>query len=100
MTMESIDKIGDTKNVNKYIFHTNQKITKEGAEKSRRVDSGDFILSNSMSYGKPYIMKTTGYIHDGWFKLKLLDSSIQNTCTICYHQKTLQNNSIIWQTAL
>ena len=66
-------KIGDTKNVNKYIFHTNQKITKEGAEKSRRVDSGDFILSNSMSYGKPYIMKTTGYIHDGWFKLKLLE---------------------------
>ena len=66
-------KIGDTKNVNKYIFHTNQKITKEGAEKSRRVESGDFILSNSMSYGKPYIMKTTGYIHDGWFKLKLLE---------------------------
>lgn len=66
-------KIGDTKNVNKYIFDTNQKITKEGAEKSRRVDSGDFILSNSMSYGKPYIMKTTGYIHDGWFKLKFLD---------------------------
>ncbi len=24
-----------------------------------------------MSFGKPYIMKTTGYIHDGWFKLKL-----------------------------
>jgi type I restriction enzyme, S subunit len=66
-------KIGDTKNVNKYIFHTNQKITKEGAGKSRRVESGDFILSNSMSYGKPYIMKTTGYIHDGWFKLKLLE---------------------------
>ena len=23
-----------------------------------------------MSYGDPYIMKTTGYIHDGWFVLR------------------------------
>ena len=66
-------KIGDTKNIEKYIYKTNQKITKEGAEKSRFVEEGDFILSNSMSFGKPYIMKTQGYIHDGWFKLKLHD---------------------------
>ncbi len=66
-------KIGDTKNIEKYIYKTNQKITKEGAEKSRFVEEGDFILSNSMSFGKPYIVKTKGYIHDGWFKLKLHD---------------------------
>jgi len=66
-------KIGDTKNVDKYIYSTNQKITKEGAEKSRYVKEGDFILSNSMSFGKPYIMKTDGYIHDGWFLLRLYD---------------------------
>lgn len=66
-------KIGDTKNIEKYIYETNQKITKEGAEKSRFVEEGDFILSNSMSFGKPYILKTQGYIHDGWFKLKLHD---------------------------
>ncbi len=66
-------KIGDTKNIEKYIYRTNQKITIEGAKKSRFVEKGDFILSNSMSFGKPYIMKTTGYIHDGWFKLKLYD---------------------------
>ncbi|MFI3199243.1 MAG: restriction endonuclease subunit S, partial [Methylococcaceae bacterium] len=64
-------KIGDTKNVEKYIFTTRQKITKEGALKSRFVDIDDFILSNSMSFGKPYIMKTQGYIHDGWFVLRL-----------------------------
>ncbi len=64
-------KIGDTKGVNKYIYSTRQKITKEGAKKSRHVQAGDFILSNSMSYGKPYIMKTDGYIHDGWFVLRL-----------------------------
>ncbi|HIP21231.1 MAG TPA: restriction endonuclease subunit S [Sulfurimonas sp.] len=66
-------KIGDTKKVNKYIYTTNQKITKEGSEKSRYVKEGDFILSNSMSFGKPYIMKTDGYIHDGWFVLRLYE---------------------------
>lgn len=67
-------KIGDTKNVDKYIRSTKQKITREGAEKSRRVDPGDFILSNSMSFGKPYVMATSGYVHDGWFILRLLES--------------------------
>lgn len=64
-------KIGDTKNVEKYIYTTREKITKEGAQKSRYVKEGDFILSNSMSFGKPFIMKTDGYIHDGWFALRL-----------------------------
>ena len=64
-------KIGDTKNVDKFIYKTKQKITKEGAKRSRRVNSGDFILTNSMSYGKPYVMATDGYIHDGWFVLRL-----------------------------
>ena len=66
-------KIGDTKTVDKYIYSTKEKITKEGAEKSRYVKKGDFILSNSMSFGKPFIMKTDGYIHDGWFVLRLYD---------------------------
>ncbi|MBU4138548.1 MAG: restriction endonuclease subunit S, partial [Euryarchaeota archaeon] len=64
-------KIGDTKEVEKYIYTTEQKITPEGALNSRFVDVGDLILSNSMSFGKPYIMKTQGYIHDGWFVLRL-----------------------------
>jgi type I restriction enzyme, S subunit len=33
------------------------------------VNEGDFILSNSMSFGRPYIMKTSGCIHDGWLVL-------------------------------
>lgn len=66
-------KIGDTKGVDKYIFSTKEKITKEGALKSRYVKKGDFILSNSMSFGKPFIMQTDGYIHDGWFALRLHD---------------------------
>ncbi len=64
-------KIGDTKGITKYIKTTKEKITKKGAEYSRRVNPGDFILTNSMSFGRPYIMATTGYIHDGWFVLRL-----------------------------
>jgi len=63
-------KIGDTKNIDRYLYTTRQKITKEGAEKSRYVKEGDLIISNSMSFGRPYIMKTSGYIHDGWFVLR------------------------------
>lgn len=50
---------------------TAQKITLEGAKQSRFVKEGDFILTNSMSFGRPYIMKISGYIHDGWFVLRL-----------------------------
>ena len=62
-------KIGDTKYADKYITQTAEKVTKEGAEKSRKVFVGDFVLSNSMSFGRPYIMKIDGYIHDGWLRL-------------------------------
>lgn len=62
-------KIGDTKNADKYITQTAEKVTKDGAEKSRKVFVGDFVLSNSMSFGRPYIMKIEGYIHDGWLRL-------------------------------
>ncbi|MEE9337743.1 MAG: restriction endonuclease subunit S, partial [Methylococcaceae bacterium] len=64
-------KIGDVGENDKYVRTTKQKITKEGAEKSRFVDIGDFILSNSMSFGRAYIMAIQGYIHDGWFVLRI-----------------------------
>jgi restriction endonuclease S subunit len=66
-------KIGDTKNIDKYIYQTKEKIKPEGIKHSRLVKSGDFILSNSMSFGKPYIMRTTGCIHDGWLLLRIKD---------------------------
>lgn len=34
---------------------------------------GDFILSNSMSFGRPYILKIDGYIHDGWLSISEFD---------------------------
>lgn len=62
-------KIGDVKPDSKYIVETKEKITLEGANKSRFVKKGDFILSNSMSFGRPYIMNIEGCIHDGWLLL-------------------------------
>ena len=62
-------KIGDVEVGSKYITKTKEKITKEGASKSRIVKKGDFILSNSMSFGRPYILKIDGCIHDGWLAI-------------------------------
>lgn len=59
-------KIGDVAKGQKYIESTKEKIKPEGLKKSRLVVEGDFILSNSMSFGRPYIVKTEGAIHDGW----------------------------------
>ena len=59
-------KIGDVEKGGKYIYSTQQKIIPEGEAKSRRVYPGDFLLTNSMSFGRPYISKIEGCIHDGW----------------------------------
>lgn len=59
-------KIGDAQEGSKYITSTKEKIKPEGIKKSRFVHKGDFILSNSMSFGRPYILKVDGCIHDGW----------------------------------
>jgi type I restriction enzyme M protein len=63
-------KIGDAEVGAKYITTTKERVTPEGAAKSRRVKPGDFILSNSMSFGRPYVMATEGCIHDGWLLLR------------------------------
>lgn len=59
-------KIGDTEKDSKYILHTKEKIKPAGLSKTRYVRRGDFLLTNSMSFGRPYILKTDGCIHDGW----------------------------------
>ena len=63
-------KIGDVGENDKYIRSTQEKITPEGISKSREVHIGDFILSNSMSFGRPYILDIDGCIHDGWLTIQ------------------------------
>jgi len=70
-------KIGDTDKSQKYIYSTKEKIKPSGISKSRMVYKGDFLLTNSMSFGHPYILQIDGCIHDGWLVLCDLFS--------CYH---------------
>lgn len=64
-------KISDTEKGGKYIFKTKEKIKPEGVRHSRYVYADDFLLTNSMSFGRPYILKTEGCIHDGWLVISL-----------------------------
>lgn len=63
-------KIGDAPEQGRYITKTAEKIKPEGLTKTRQVQPGDLILSNSMSFGKPYIMGINGCIHDGWLLIR------------------------------
>ena len=85
-------KIGDMPHFGRIVTSTEEKITREGAKKSRLVKKGDLILSNSMSYGLPYIMGIDGYIHDGWFVLKDFDDTFDKDylCNLLI-SSTIQN---------
>lgn len=62
-------KISDTDKGGKYITSTREKILREGLTKTRMVYPGDFLLTNSMSFGRPYITQIEGCIHDGWLRI-------------------------------
>ena len=83
-------KIGDVAPGAKYITSSSEKITKEGAGKSRYLHSGDFILSNSMSFGRPYILKIDGCIHDGWIAM----SDFEKHITPGFLYEILNSNSV------
>lgn len=76
-------KIGDAPEHGNYITHTEEKIKKSGLNKTRQVFKGDLILSNSMSFGKPYIMAIDGCIHDGWLLIRN-NQNIYNLKFLCY----------------
>lgn len=63
-------KIADATASDKYIYKCKERIKKEAVAMTRYVKSGDFLLSNSMSFGRPYILKTDGCIHDGWLLIR------------------------------
>ena len=83
-------KIGDVGENDIYITHTKEKVTKIGADKSRRVKPGDFILSNSMSFGRPYILGINGCVHDGW----LIISDYQNTFEPLFFYQLLRSDDV------
>lgn len=71
-------KIGDVNPRSKFIVKTDQKITVSGAKKSCYLKKGDFILSNSMSFGRPYILAIDGCIHDGWIAMSNFERSFNS----------------------
>lgn len=62
-------KIGDVDKEAKYVTKTQDKVLPEALNSSREVVPGDLILSNSMSFGRPYIMQIKSCIHDGWIAI-------------------------------
>ena len=86
-------KIGDTIDGCMYIYSTKEKIKEEGLNKTRYVHEGDLILSNSMSFGHPYILKTSGCIHDGWLVIRD-KKEVFNTIYLYY---TLASKSMYYQ---
>ena len=76
-------KIGDGSPDSLYINSTKEKITEDGACKSRKVKKGDLILSNSMSFGRPYILNIDGCVHDGWLIIRNT-KGLFNPVYLCY----------------
>ena len=89
-------KIGDTIEESKYITSAKEKIKPEGKKHSRFVHAGDFLLTNSMSFGRPYILKIDGFIHDGWLvfaniKECLLQDYLYYALSSAYIYETFSN---------
>lgn len=63
-------KIGDAPVNGTRITAVKEKIKKSGLSKTRFVKKGDLILSNSMSFGRPYLLAVDGCIHDGWLLIR------------------------------
>lgn len=76
-------KIGDVSKDSNVINATKEKIKPEGKNKSRFVTKGDLLLSNSMSFGRPYILNVDGCIHDGWLVIRNYKKAF-NTNFLCY----------------
>lgn len=88
-------KIGDTSPSSKYVSKTSQRITLEGARKSRILDIGDFIISNSMSFGRPYILGIKGAIHDGWASISDFHKTLNSD--YLYHYLSSNNVQNYWE---
>lgn len=69
-------KIGDINKEDKYITKTSERVKNQALDKTRVVHSGDLIMSNSMSFGRPYLLKISTCIHDGWIAITEINSNV------------------------
>lgn len=71
-------KIGDVDREAKYATNTEEKVRPEALSKTRVIYPGDFILSNSMSFGRPYISTIETCIHDGWIAVTKIPEGLNH----------------------
>ena len=69
-------KIGDIDKESKFVTSTKEKVISAALSKTREVNPGDLILSNSMSFGRPYILKIKTCIHDGWIAISQIKDDV------------------------
>lgn len=69
-------KIGDVDKDAKYVTHTAEKVRAEALSKTRVANPGDLVLSNSMSFGRPYILQIATCINDGWIAITKISEKI------------------------
>ncbi|WP_333689237.1 restriction endonuclease subunit S, partial [Methylococcus capsulatus] len=69
-------KIGDIDKESKFVTSTQEKVIPAALSKTRVVNPGDLILSNSMSFGRPYILEIKTCIHDGWIAVSEIDERL------------------------
>lgn len=62
-------KIADVNKEAKYVTSTKERVLPSALSKTREVYPDDLIMSNSMSFGRPYILKIKSCIHDGWIAI-------------------------------
>lgn len=92
-------RIGDIDIGAKYVTRTSQKIKATGLSKTTLVKEGDFILSNSMSFGRPYIMKIEACIHDGWLAFKNIKADLVGSEFLYYLLTSPLMQSKFWAAA-
>ncbi len=66
-------KIADVDKESKYVTLTKERVLPSALSKTREVNPGDLIMSNSMSFGRPYILTIKSCIHDGWIAVTQID---------------------------
>ena len=69
-------KIGDVDRETMFVTKTADKVRPDALSKTRVIQPGDFILSNSMSFGRPYISAIETCIHDGWIAVTRIPDSL------------------------
>lgn len=92
-------KIGDVNKEDKYITQTSEKIKKQGLEKTRVVSPGDLIMSNSMSFGRPYILKIKTCIHDGWIAITEINNKVNKEYLYYYILSDISQNYFLQSAA-